>query len=580
MERIPLAQRRAVLQEKLRGASHQEAADRVGVSKGTVVNVFNAAKAGQYDAFEDVEDQVNALAELSKRLEAEDLDVTAAHTGLDILEWLDDLKCDPDALASFRDKLETFAADDTALESYFEAALRLQTVEELTGYTVNEELTALLDLLSEQDGRAIERLLTIGERASALDIDHLETAIDTALDLQADGFDLTVADRLAAELADRSDDSPAAAVEALVECYGEYDSLETAIADAQAEQAELEATIETLSEERDQHDAAITRLESTLKTQEATLEELTALRGDLQEDIERRRAERQAIGAEVEEVEANLQQIQAEREVVHAYRRLIREEKLPPAVLQDIIDLFTSDEIPGETPTPALEPPRYQGVKEALLRVLEEMRTGEEYITVEEHEAALEKAHDIARDLDDLEEEWTAVKAFLQFLDTGELSEMTLDELRKIKKGRADYLSETRREEEVNDFLIEQLEELTEGHEAISKRRHRDELERLRTEFLADLQASYRTLYSLRDEFDALSSHLEAEWMRGVAEAVVAELPDEETGVSESELEGTLQTVFEDEVQRRFQAEFEDYLMEEIHDRLSIERQQTRVKVS
>jgi hypothetical protein len=66
--------------------------------------------------------------------------------------------------------------------------------------------------------------------------------------------------------------------------------------------------------------------------------------------------------------------------------------------------------------------------------------------------------------------------------------------LLRIKRGFVDYLNEEQREEKVYDYLVEQLEELTTGEEAVSKRRYRQDMQELQNAYTADLQAAYATL--------------------------------------------------------------------------------------
>lgn len=88
MNRLPPDTRRTILIQKLRGASNREAAERTGVSKGTVANEISEARAGEVEPFERLDDQVDGLIELGKRLKDADLDLRTALIGLDVIELM------------------------------------------------------------------------------------------------------------------------------------------------------------------------------------------------------------------------------------------------------------------------------------------------------------------------------------------------------------------------------------------------------------------------------------------------------------------------------------------------------------
>jgi CII-binding regulator of phage lambda lysogenization HflD len=569
MKRIPLDQRRAILQAKLRGASHQEAAEQVGVSKGTVVNVYNAAKAGQYEAFAGLEDQVNALAELSKRLDESDLDVSAAHAGLDVLEWLDELDLDPADIAALRDRLAGMAADQEALGAFGEAAMQLNQLASVTGYDIEDDLATLLDIVHDRGPEEIQALFSLTEVAADVSADSIRSAVETALALEERGFDISVADRIAAELSEEAESDPEDAVGTLISRYNHHESLRSAVGDAQAERNSLEETITALQGEREHHEAAIERLETSLASLEDSLEELRAVRTALQEDIETRREQRRALGNEVEELERELQSIQREREVVHAYRQFIRDERLSQLLLEDCLKLIQEDT--GEFEENFAAPGRgtLDRTHEELLAVLEEMRQQEEYISVTEHEAELERARDIEGDLDALEEERDAILAFRTFLETGDIYESTLEQLLRIKQGTADHLDEERREAKVQNYLIEQLEELTAGQEAVSKQRYRQDMNELRNDYIADLQAAYATVERLSEHVEGLTEEITAEWIDSVTETFELKLETMEDPISKEDLTALIETVFADEIERRVEHQTEDRVVTEVSDRLT-----------
>jgi DNA repair exonuclease SbcCD ATPase subunit len=558
MERIPLETRRQILQEKLRGASHQEAADRNGVSKGTVVNVFNSAKEGAYPAFDDLEYGAAALAELAKRLDDEQLDVTSAHVGLDVMAWMGDLEIDPDELVSFRDRLESFAEDEEKdVAAFAEAALRLHTVEEGTGYRFDEEILSLLELIEDQGPGTIERLLDVAEAMTALEIEPVEAGLETVYELEEIGFDATTARKVGTELGGLTEDNEDTAISRLVTIYAEYDSLERAIAELKDRKAELEESIDALESDREAHQAAVSRLESTLDQLESSLGELEAMRGELQEDIEHRRSELKTVSAQYEEVEANLQEIQEERAVVHAYRQFIREEDLSEDVLNDLsmwADQSGEEDLISELYT--------RRPRQELLRILEEMRAGEEFMPVGEHERRMRTAHDLTRDIETIQKEYDAVLAFLDFLDTGDLSEDTVDELRRIKKGRANHLSERRRDEEVREFLVEQLEELTSDREVVAASRHREMLAKRQEAQQEHMEAIYASLAEFADQVESLNARLDDEWIDSTVRRLDTELHEE------AELEAAIRTVLAEEVDRRVEEEVERRLVDEINNRI------------
>jgi len=61
MRRILPDTRREIIRLKLQGATNQEAAETLGVSKGTVSNVVSEARDGEFPPFDDLDEQLDSL---------------------------------------------------------------------------------------------------------------------------------------------------------------------------------------------------------------------------------------------------------------------------------------------------------------------------------------------------------------------------------------------------------------------------------------------------------------------------------------------------------------------------------------
>lgn len=569
MRPISLDTRRAILQAKLSGASTREVADEFDVSVGTVSNVVAEAREGAFDEVANLEDHVDALLDLGRRLREADLDLAAAQLGLDVHAWIADLGLDPADVERFKTEIERIAGEEADIATYGTAVRELLTLEETTGLAIEDRLGELVTSLAERDPEEVRRLDVVTQQAETLpvDVEQLEAAISQAVELHELGFDLDTAERLAAELDAADGAGQNGAIETLANVYAEYDDLTEAVAELRSTKQSLESECETLrakradlEDERDQLQETITRLQPSLDTLQNTLEELRATEADLRDDIAQQRDRLDAIESKLNENKGELEAVQKEREVVHAYRRFLSDAELSDTVLSDIGTLV---EIDSDEDTTHLDPYasdiRERTVSE-LRDVAYEMLEGEAMMPVAEHERKLREKGETERTLEELEQERQAVQAYIGFLDTGEISERLLEELRDLKRGRSRLpdFSEERKSQEVREFLIDQLNNLTEDEPVITEKRHRELLLEERSHHREQLDSVTDAIERLTALIDRLQLVFDEDWTADVAQRVIEALDDGDDRVTVGTIQEAFRDVITDEFDRRLDFDLED----------------------
>jgi hypothetical protein len=573
MNRLPEESRRDILQKKLSGATNREVATKFDVSVGTVVNILAEAREGSYPEFDSLDHQVDALVDLAKRLEAESLDVSTAHAGLDVLDWLDEMALEPAQVHDFRDRLVDLATSEDELDAYAKASLQLGALEERTDLAAEGRLGDLIERLADKDEAELRRLDAVSSKLATLSEDDLisvNDAISNALAINNLGFSHESATALAREVADLDDGDIETVIMTLRERYEEYDRLEQGVEELQTEKEALDAELDDLREicrdlerNREQLVTSLETLEETLETHEASLASIEETKSQLRREIERRREERQTVEAEYKEAAAELREIQEERDVVHAYRRFLREKQLSETLVSDIATLL--DILEGRTTEVFrnAEPLYRENIEKELYQIAQEMFEGEDLIPVSEHERKLKEKGRTEQTLADLETKRDAVLMFLDFLETGRLSEDLLSDLLEYKRGEGFHLETEidRRTEEVRSFLLEELTELTEGESVIAVSRHHEILDEHRGQTRRELRAAFESVDTLATHVRSLRTRLDDDWTETAAEQVVARLDDIDEPSDPDTLQTALSEALTEELDRRVEAECEQRIL-------------------
>lgn len=400
MRQTSLDTRRQILKLKFDGLSNREVADRCDVSKGTVANVLEEARTGEFPGFAELEDEVDALFELRDRLDDAEASITDAQLGLDVLAWLDNLGIDPSQLKTFHDRLDELASGEMPIDEYGSAAIRLRSVERATDYAFDGQIEGLLDVLDEYGPETIDQLVRTATTATELGKGpaEVEQAVEQALTLQDQGFTPGLATALATELASVDSTSEDETINRLGDLYERFDSLDIAVQELSNDRDSLEAEIDELRDEKEELEADRDRLHDRLDVMETSisvkrdaLAENVEHREELQQQIDELRSEREELEANRDTLKRELADLEDERAVVHAYRRFLRDEVVSTDLVDDVADLVDIRRGRAEHLAP-FEPTIQERVRDELMRLAREMIEGEEMIPVAEHERKLEEA--------------------------------------------------------------------------------------------------------------------------------------------------------------------------------------------
>ncbi len=495
-------------------------------------------------------------------LDANNLDVTAAHAGLDVLDWLDELGLEPHEIATFTEDIAAIAHGDVDLQRYGPAILNLRRIENQTSSSVEGGLGTLLEELADRDEDELARLHTITNKTGefAGGSEQLEAAIDHAIGIADLGFSLSTAEQLATELTTIHTGDDAGAIEQLGRVYDEYGRLTAAVEDVRSRKERIQADIDSLEAEqseleteRDRLQESLARFDAAFETIEETHADLQATSAELQADIEQRRSRLHTIETKLQQHTEALESIQAERDVVHAYRRFLRDSELSDSLIVDLASLLDIHEGNALEATVAAEPQIRERTTTELRAVAMELFEGDAMMPVAEHERKLREQGTTEQSLAALEREHQAVLAFVEFLDTGELSETLLAELLDIKRGRGHALDITKRRKtsEVQDYLIEQLHRLTEGEKAIAYRRHTEILAELRQQHHDQLEGVVETIDQLARQLQALQTLVDDDWIETLSHTIIDSLDAPETHLTREDIRGAITETLTDEIDRR-----------------------------
>ena len=138
MVEIPAERRMWVLKLYFLGMPYDEIAAKVGVAKGSVVNIIGELKKGSYPAFERLVDQVDQLRELATDLRKSGLGLLEASLGLSFFRRLRDLGVDPQELERWIKLCRGLSPPDCPADKVVQACLRVVKLEEETGLGYEE----------------------------------------------------------------------------------------------------------------------------------------------------------------------------------------------------------------------------------------------------------------------------------------------------------------------------------------------------------------------------------------------------------------------------------------------------------
>ncbi|MFB6361142.1 MAG: hypothetical protein ABEH59_07445, partial [Halobacteriales archaeon] len=545
-----------------------QVADEFDVSIGTVSNVIDEARRGEIEGVEPLDEQLDALIDLGKRLDEASLDVTTANIGLDMYSWIVELGLEPADIEQLKADLERVTGEDRDLNRAGPALQRLLSLEEETGLSVEDRLGELLELLADREPETVQRLADLAREAEGLPggVDQLESAIEQSIEIQELGFDLDTAHRLATELGSNSDGDQQEAIDTLVDIYAEYEQLSEAVDDLRDSKESLEGDCETLRESRrnleehqEQLQESIQRAERALDSLEETQEELRATNEDLRDDVAHQRERLESIESDLEAKRSELEAIQEEREVVHAYRRFLRDADLSDQLLLDLDDLLRYRDGEADDPLEELASDAEQRTIEELRDLAMEMLEGEEMMPVAEHERKMREKGRTEQTLEELQEEREAVASFLEFLESGEIPEDLLEELLAIERGYSHPLESTkeRKTEEARQYLVGRLHEFTEGETAIAASRHSEMLLEERERFEAELTSAFETIDRLAGQIHELQRLLDEDWVAKVSDQIIDGLDADEDRLTVDDLQEVIKETLEEEIQRRVKHESE-----------------------
>ena len=152
MVEIPAERRMRVLKLYFLGMPYDEIATKVGVAKGSVVNIIEELKKGSYPAFESFVDQVDQLRELATNLRKSGLGLSEASLGLSFFRRLCDLKVESQELERWIKLCRNLSSPDYPADKVVQACLRVVKLEEETGLG-HEELEAETKRLRSEVGK-------------------------------------------------------------------------------------------------------------------------------------------------------------------------------------------------------------------------------------------------------------------------------------------------------------------------------------------------------------------------------------------------------------------------------------------
>ena len=177
MEEITLKKRLQVVELYFSGLSFDQISAKSGVSKGSVANIINELKAGNFPEVADITDQIETLRELSVTINKLKITVGKSAVGIALLNRIYELNLDPADMERWPLLLHNIKSQDDAQE-IIEAAYAVRGIQEETGLSL---------------GALEEKVKNLGEKAKELEtiIDKIEEVKNELSALAINKKDLT-----------------------------------------------------------------------------------------------------------------------------------------------------------------------------------------------------------------------------------------------------------------------------------------------------------------------------------------------------------------------------------------------------
>jgi chromosome segregation ATPase len=489
--------------------------------------------------YEHLESQVESTNGDLERLEAERADLEET---IESLQHKHDLATDIDSLEEEIDtarqrRAEAIAARDAAIEQTVETEAELELFRdvvaqaEAAGLDPEEGLEKLLTVLEGYSIEDIDQLQSIAAAVAEMDVDS-DTVTEYLADCQAiaeSGLDPAIAARIVETIVEYPGTFDAA-VDQFQEDLSVHTSLASAVDDKQEEKKQLQSDCEHLEDEIATAEQQLEDLRETVETQQTAIQELSATREDIESTIDTCKTTATALQNTIEElrsekqgVETELMDLKHERDALQAIRNYLETQQLSPGLIQELKNLQSPNHWSGlnGSPSPQFE----KEAKQWLTAKLHELTEGEEAIAKSKHKVQVatlkadiqqlecerdtaqeevdrlqdrvttleddldtaqeareteESIRDLRRKLRGLEEERAAVAAiYTEFATYDQISESLVEDLYRIKKGKADHLKRyaDRKERDVREGLIEVMTRLVEAdQDYMSKQEHQERL--------------------------------------------------------------------------------------------------------
>jgi len=143
MREIPAKKRMEVLRLFFEGLPYEEVGGRVGVSKGSVVNIVTELRDGHYPEFESALDIVDELRDLALKIEKSGVSISQASLGVKFYERLRSLGVEPQTLSDYIRLCKKISPPEFSIDKFVDVAIRLVKLEESTGKSYEEALKEL-----------------------------------------------------------------------------------------------------------------------------------------------------------------------------------------------------------------------------------------------------------------------------------------------------------------------------------------------------------------------------------------------------------------------------------------------------
>ena len=137
-----------VLKLYLEGYPYDEIAGKVGIAKGSVVNIIKELKEGKYPEFTSALDILDELRDLSVRLRKNNISISQAIIGLSFYERLRFVE--PDKLDNFIRMCKRISPPEFPIEKFVSAAISLCKLEEKLGKSYDEAIKDLENELNKK----------------------------------------------------------------------------------------------------------------------------------------------------------------------------------------------------------------------------------------------------------------------------------------------------------------------------------------------------------------------------------------------------------------------------------------------